>query len=90
VIKAHPQVADAIVVGADDPQWGQRVVCVVEPVPGRAPTLEEVQAHCRPHLAGYKAPRALYLVDEVQRSPAGKPDYRWATAVVSQVAPSTS
>ena len=88
VIKAHPEVADAIVVGADDPRWGQRVVCVVQPMPGCAPTLEDLQAHCRAHLAGYKAPRALYLVDEVRRSPAGKPDYRWASAVVSEVAPS--
>ena len=46
--------------------------------------VEELQAHCRSHLAGYKAPRALYLVDEVRRSPAGKPDYRWASAVVSE------
>ena len=84
VIKAHPDVADAIVVGADDAQWGQRVVCVVQPTTRCAPSLEELQAHCRSHLAGYKAPRALYLVDEVRRSPAGKPDYRWASAVVSE------
>ncbi len=58
------------------------------PRPTCAPTLEELQAHCRAHLAGYKAPRALYLVHEVERSAAGKPDYRWASAVVSAVAPS--
>jgi len=88
VIKAHPHVADAVVVGAEDRRWGQRVVCVVQPTPDGAPTLEELQAHCRAHLAGYKAPRALYLVHEVERSAAGKPDYRWASAVVSAVAPS--
>jgi acyl-CoA synthetase (AMP-forming)/AMP-acid ligase II len=83
VIKAHPRVADAVVVGADDPEWGQRVVCVVQAMPDGAPALEDLRAHCRAHLAGYKAPRALYLVDEVRRSPAGKPDYRWASAVVA-------
>ena len=32
----------------------------------------------RPEIAGYKVPRRLWLVDEIKRSPAGKPDYRWA------------
>jgi acyl-CoA synthetase (AMP-forming)/AMP-acid ligase II len=82
VIKAHALVADAVVVGAEDPQWGQRVVCVVQPTPAGAPTLDELRAHCHAHLAGYKAPRALCLVDEVRRSAAGKPDYRWAGEVV--------
>jgi acyl-CoA synthetase (AMP-forming)/AMP-acid ligase II len=84
VLKSHPLVADALVVGAEDAQWGQQVTCVVQPAtPGDAPTLEDLQAHCRGHLAGYKAPRALYLVEEVRRSPAGKPDYRWASALVA-------
>jgi acyl-CoA synthetase (AMP-forming)/AMP-acid ligase II len=82
VIKAHPRVADAIVVGADDAEWGQRVVCIVQATAEGAPALEDLRTHCRAHLAGYKAPRALYVVDEVRRSPAGKPDYRWASAVV--------
>ena len=40
--------------------------------------LEDVQAHCRKHIAGYKLPRQLVIVDAIVRSPAGKPDYRWA------------
>jgi acyl-CoA synthetase (AMP-forming)/AMP-acid ligase II len=83
VIKAHPLVTDAIVVGADDAEWGQRVVCIVQATAEGAPALEDLRTHCRAHLAGYKAPRALYLVDEVRRSAAGKADYRWASAVVS-------
>jgi acyl-CoA synthetase (AMP-forming)/AMP-acid ligase II len=86
VLKSHPLVADVLVVGADDAQWGQRVVCVVQATAEGAPALEDLRTHCRAHLAGYKAPRALYLVDEVRRSPAGKPDYRWASGVVAQVA----
>jgi 3-oxocholest-4-en-26-oate---CoA ligase len=40
--------------------------------------LDELQAHCRQRLAGYKLPRGLAVVDTVQRTAAGKPDYRWA------------
>ena len=41
---------------------------------------DEVIAHARTKVAGYKAPRAICLVEEVVRSPAGKPDYKWARA----------
>jgi acyl-CoA synthetase (AMP-forming)/AMP-acid ligase II len=54
------------------------VVAVVQPVDGRPLTLDDLGPFCREHLAGYKVPRGLVLVDEVQRSPVGKPDYRWA------------
>ena len=43
-----------------------------------APTLEELVAHCREQLAGYKLPKRLVLVDRVVRSPSGKADYAWA------------
>jgi 3-oxocholest-4-en-26-oate---CoA ligase len=84
VVRAHPDVMDAIVVGAPDERWGQRVAAIVEPRPGHeAPTLEALQEHCRSHVAGYKVPRQLHVVDTIQRSPAGKPDYPWAIAIVS-------
>ena len=80
-LKAHPQVFDAVVVGVADDRWGQRVTAVVQPRdPGDPPTLDSVQSHCRSHIAGYKVPRALVLVDEMLRSPSGKSDYRWALA----------
>jgi acyl-CoA synthetase (AMP-forming)/AMP-acid ligase II len=79
VVKGHPKVADAIVVGTPDDHWGQRVVVVVAATePATPPTLDEIQQQCRSRLAGYKLPRALVIVDHVERSPAGKPDYRWA------------
>jgi acyl-CoA synthetase (AMP-forming)/AMP-acid ligase II len=80
VLKAHPLVRDAVVVGAPDPQWGERVCAVVAGDPDLQ--LSEVQEHCRAHLAGYKIPRALEVVDDVPRGPAGKPDYAWARAVI--------
>jgi acyl-CoA synthetase (AMP-forming)/AMP-acid ligase II len=80
VVRTHPAVADAVVVGGPDERFGQRVVVVAAATdPAAPPTLEELQRHCRPQLAGYKLPRALVIVDLVERSPAGKPDYRWAT-----------
>jgi len=84
VVRSHPDVMDAIVVGAPDERWGQRVAAIVEPRPGHdAPGLEALQEHCRRHVAGYKVPRQLHVVDRIVRSPAGKPDYRWASSVVT-------
>ena len=77
-LKAHPKVYDAIVVGVPDDRWGQAVAAVVQPTGADEPTLEELDAHCRKHVAGYKVPRHLTLVPAVVRSPSGKPDYPWA------------
>ncbi len=77
-LKGHPDVFDALVVGVPDPIFGQRVSAVVAPRPGARPSLAELDRFVRSRIAGYKVPRGLWLVDEVKRSPAGKPDYRWA------------
>ena len=76
-LKGHPDVFDALVVGAPDPRYGQCVAAVVHPRRTR-PSLAELDAFVRTEIAGYKVPRRLWLVDEIKRSPAGKPDYRWA------------
>jgi acyl-CoA synthetase (AMP-forming)/AMP-acid ligase II len=78
VLKGHPAVADAVVVGVPDERWGERVVAVVEPAGETSPTLEDLQHLGRQQLAGYKLPRGLCLVDHMVRSPSGKADYRWA------------
>lgn len=77
-LKGHPDVFDALVVGVPDPRFGQHVAAVVQAREGTRPTLAELDAFVRREIAGYKVPRSLWLVDEVKRSPAGKPDYRWA------------
>ncbi|MCV7430412.1 acyl-CoA synthetase [Mycolicibacterium bacteremicum] len=77
-LKGHPDVFDALVVGVPDERFGQHVAAVVQPREGTRPTLASLDAHVRTEIAGYKVPRSLWLVDEVKRSPAGKPDYRWA------------
>ncbi len=77
-LKGHPDVFDALVVGVPDARFGQHVAAVVQPREGTKPTLAELDSFVRKEIAGYKVPRSLWLVDEVKRSPAGKPDYRWA------------
>ncbi|MEU5877172.1 acyl-CoA synthetase [Spirillospora sp. NPDC047279] len=80
-LKDHPDVYDVVVVGLPDERFGQRVAAVVAPRPGTAPALEDLVEHCRGRLAGYKLPRRLQLVDEVQRTAVGKSDYKWAKGV---------
>ena len=83
-VRSHPDVMDAIVCGAPDERWGQTVAAIVQPRVGHeAPSLESIQEHCRSTIAGYKLPRRLYVVDAVERSPSGKPDYTWAGAIVN-------
>jgi acyl-CoA synthetase (AMP-forming)/AMP-acid ligase II len=77
-LKGHPDVFDALVVGVPDPRFGNHVAAVVAPRKGARPTLADLDAFVRKEIAGYKVPRSLWLVDEVKRSPAGKPDYKWA------------
>lgn len=77
-LKGHPDVFDALVVGVPDERFGQHVAAVVQPRAGARPALADLDAFVRAEIAGYKVPRSLWLVDEVKRSPAGKPDYRWA------------
>ena len=80
-LKSHPDVFDAMVVGLRDERWGERVAAVVQPREGRRPTLEDLASHCRTLVAGYKVPKALHLVTQIQRQPSGKPDYPWAKRV---------
>ncbi len=81
-----PEVADAVVVGVPDGRWGERVVAIVKPAAGETPTLENLSAQIRGQLAGYKVPRSLLLVDTVERTPAGKPDYTWARRLATMQA----
>ncbi|WP_328629188.1 acyl-CoA synthetase [Streptomyces sp. NBC_00353] len=83
-LKSHPDVYDALVAGVPDERWGNHVAAVVQLREGAAePSLDEVQAHCRTRLAGYKIPRQLVIAPRIQRSPSGKADYRWARSIVA-------
>lgn len=80
-LKAHPGVADAMVVGLPDERFGERVVALVVPRTraGEAGVLPGgLDDHVRRLVAGYKAPRQVFRVEAVERFPSGKPDYAWA------------
>jgi acyl-CoA synthetase (AMP-forming)/AMP-acid ligase II len=85
-LKSHPQVFDVLVVGVPDERFGERVAAVVQPRGAEAPSLAELDAHCRERIAGYKIPRALCLVEAIERQPSGKPDYPWAKRVAAESA----
>jgi acyl-CoA synthetase (AMP-forming)/AMP-acid ligase II len=68
----HPGVASCAVIGVPDEQWGERVHAVVVAAPGVAITTEELRAHCRELIAGYKCPRSIEFVDALPISGAGK------------------
>jgi acyl-CoA synthetase (AMP-forming)/AMP-acid ligase II len=77
-------VFDAVIVGAPDDRWGERVAAIVQLRPGATLTLQDLDTHSRTMIAGYKVPRELHVVDRVLRHPSGKPDYPWAKEVVTQ------
>jgi bile acid-coenzyme A ligase len=69
----HDGIADVVVIGLRDPEWGRRVHAVVEPAdPGHPPTEAEVIAFARSRLAPYKVPKSVELVDAIPRSAATK------------------
>lgn len=81
VLKGHPAVFDAVVVGVPDEKWGQHVGAVIAVRAGVELTFEDLDTHARKEIAGYKVPRSVWIVDTVKRNPAGKADYRWAKEI---------
>ena len=79
-LKLHPAVADAVVVGLPDEDWGEAVTGVVELAPGAAADEAALRAFVRERLSGYKVPKRIAFVASVGRSPSGKADYKGAKA----------
>ncbi len=71
-LASHPDVAEVAVVGRPDPEWGHRVVAVVVPRGGAAPSLAELRDWAKQSLPAYAAPTALEIVAAVPRTASGK------------------
>ena len=84
VLRAHPAVADALVVGRPSDRWGEELVALVALRDGFHVTPDTLHAHCTSHLARFKAPKEFIFVDHVRRLGNGKADYRWAKREATQ------
>jgi acyl-CoA synthetase (AMP-forming)/AMP-acid ligase II len=83
---SHEAVKDAVVVGVDDDRWGQRAVALVSLENGASdPGERAIQDHARTHVAGYKVPKEVYVVDEVFRGPNGKADYKGSRQLATEL-----
>ena len=69
---SHPAVAEVAVIGIPDEKWGELVTALVVPAPGQQVTVEEIIAHCRGRIAGYKIPKRVELRDAIPRTATGK------------------
>jgi acyl-CoA synthetase (AMP-forming)/AMP-acid ligase II len=71
-LATHPAVAQCAVIGLPDVRWGEKVSAVVVRVAGSDVTANDLIAHCRERIAGYKLPKKIAFVDALPMSPAGK------------------
>jgi fatty-acyl-CoA synthase len=83
VLKEHPGVTDAVVLGVPDDEWGQVVAAVVATTGDDAPDADVLGDWVGARLAGYKRPRRFVFADEVGRNTVGKLDYDWARKAVT-------
>ena len=77
-IASHPAVVDVVVAGRPSERWGQEVVAIVALADDAKADAQELISHAAGSLARYKLPKAIVFRPVIERSPAGKADYRWA------------
>jgi long-chain acyl-CoA synthetase len=72
VLYAHPAVSEAAVIGIPHESHGEEVKAVIAFKPGQTATSDEIIAYCKEHLAAYKYPRVVAILDELPKGPTGK------------------
>ncbi len=82
VLKTHPSVLEAVVLGRPHPRWGQEVCAIVQLKPEARVAEDQLVSHCRSQLSGYKIPRTFTFVSNPKRTPIGKVDLGWARNLV--------
>jgi 3-oxocholest-4-en-26-oate---CoA ligase len=87
VLRAHPAVADALVVGRASDRWGEELVALVELREAADAADDVLHTHCTSQLARFKAPKEFIFVEQVHRLGNGKADYRWAKTQATEKAP---
>jgi fatty-acyl-CoA synthase len=87
VLHAHPAVLEAAVLGVPDATWGEVGHAVILLRPGMSATVDDIRAHARSNLAGYKVPKHITLVEDFPRTAAGKIQKHVLRGMVSEAAP---
>ncbi|MGH3643501.1 MAG: acyl-CoA synthetase [Mycobacterium sp.] len=87
VLRAHPDIVDALVVGRPSERWGQEVVALIALRDGAVLVHDLLHTHCTQQLARFKAPKEFIVVAQVRRLGNGKADYRWAKSQAIEHAP---
>jgi fatty-acyl-CoA synthase len=90
VIRRHPDVVDALVVGRPSERFGEEVVALVEVRSGASITPRDVREYTADSLARFKAPRAVRFCDRIGRHPSGKANYAWAREAAAEAVDATA
>jgi acyl-CoA synthetase (AMP-forming)/AMP-acid ligase II len=75
-LRSHDDVFDCVVVGVPDDRWGEMIVALVQAKAGHRIDADALREFCRATLAAYKVPKQIVVVESLERSPAGKADYK--------------
>ena len=84
VLRYHPAIADAAVVGVSDRAMGERLVALVAAKPGQTPPdAEDILNFCVGRITGFKVPRTVLAVAAIEHLPNRRVDYEWARATAT-------